>query len=77
MQRYEQKSELPNFHPLFSSKINESTTNRFFFTDSWYNLVLTTLHVVALSLAQFDDAILQPAATHRASSLLVAILALD
>ena len=77
MQRYEHKSNLPNFQPLFSSKGNESTTNRFFITDSWYNLVLTALHVVALSLAQFDEAVLDPATSERACGLLVAILALN
>ena len=65
------------FNLFFSSKINESTTNRFFITDSCYNLVLTTLHVVALSIGQFDEAVLDPATSERACGLLVAILALN
>ena len=40
-------------------------------------LYLAALYVVALSLAQLDDAILQPSATHRACGFLVAVLALD
>ena len=55
-------------------KIIQSTNETLANTSILYS---AALHVVALSLTHSDHSILQPAATHRACGLLVAILALD